>query len=376
MKKDVSELLTKAHRVVVKVGTSTLTHSNGKLNLFQVERLVREIADLKHRGLEMVLVTSGAIGAGMGRMGLTQRPKTMPEKQALAAIGQGILMHMYEKLFGEYGEVVAQILLTKDDITHRERYLNARNTLMTLLKMGAIPIINENDTVVVEEIKFGENDTLSALVAGLADADMLVLLSDIDGLYTDDPRKNPSAQLIQVVEEITPQIESLAGDSGSAMAKGGMRTKIQAAKIACTMGIPMMVANGAADSILRDIISGENRGTLFIPSSHRINAKKGWIAYASRTSGQIWLDEGAENAILEKGKSLLPSGITRVEGNFKRGDVVRVIGNRGEIARGIVNYCSEDIEKIKGCHSKAILNILGYKEDDEVIHRDNLTLRN
>ena len=376
MKKKGSELLNKASRIVVKVGTSTLTYPTGKLNLFQVERLVREIADLKHSGLEIVLVTSGAIGAGMGRMGLAQRPKTMPEKQALAAIGQGILMHMYEKLFAEYGEVVAQILLTKDDITHRERYLNARNTLMTLLKMGAVPIINENDTVVVEEIKFGENDTLSALVAGLVDADLLILLSDIDGLYTDDPRKNPSAQLIQVVEEITPQIESLAGDPGSAMGSGGMHTKIRAAKIVCAMGIPMMVANGAAENILRDIAAGENRGTLFIPRNHRINAKKGWIAYASKTSGEIWLDEGAQNAILEKGKSLLPSGITRVEGNFRRGDVVRVMGSTGEIARGIVNYCSEDIEKIKGCQSKAIINILGYKEDDEVIHRDNLTLRN
>lgn len=370
------ELLTKAHRIVVKVGTSTLTHSTGKLNLFRIERLVREIADLKHRGLEILLVTSGAVGAGMGRMGLSQKPNAMPEKQALAAIGQGILMHIYEKLFGEYSEVVAQVLLTRDDIIHRERYLNARNTLMALLKMGAVPVINENDTVVMEQIKFGENDTLSALVAGLVDADLLILLSDIDGLYTDDPRKNPAARLIEEVEEITPQIERLAGDPGSAMGSGGMHTKVQAAKIAGTMGILMMVANGSADNILKDIVDGKNRGTLFIPRDHRITARKGWIAYASKTSGELWLDDGAQDAIRGKGKSLLPSGITRVEGDFQRGDVVRVMGTMGEIARGIVNYRAEDIDKIKGCQSKSIYNILGYKEDDEVIHRDNLTLKN
>ncbi len=369
------ELLTRAHRVVVKVGTSTLTHATGKLDLFQIERLVRELADLKHQDLEVILVSSGAVGAGMGRMGLKQKPKAMPAKQALAAIGQGLLMHTYEKLFCEYGEVVAQVLLTKEDISNRGRYLNARNTLLTLVKQGAIPIINENDTVAVEEIKFGDNDTLAALVAGLVDADLLILLSDIEGLYTADPRKDAAAQLIRRVDEITPEIEALAGDTGTKLGSGGMTTKIQAAKISYSFGIPMIVTDGSRNNVLREIIGGDYPGTLFVPRDHRINSRKGWIAFASKTNGTLWLDQGAEKAIVEKGKSLLPSGILKVEGSFRRGCVVSLKGQSGELARGIVNYSSEDIEKIKGCQSKEILEILGYKDDDAVIHRDNLTLR-
>lgn len=370
----VNELLTKAHRVVIKVGTSTLTHSTGKLNLFQLEQLVNEIVDLKKQKLEVILVSSGAIGAGMGRMGLAERPKTMPEKQALAAIGQGILMHTYESLFGEQGEIVAQVLLTKDDVVHRERYLNARNTLLSLLRMGAIPIINENDTVVVEEIKFGENDTLSALVAGLIDADLLILLSDIDGLYTADPRKEASASLIPVVEEITSAIEGLAGEAGSKMASGGMATKINAARISTNCGIPMVVANGSSSGVLKDIIAGNNPGTLFLPRDHKINTRKGWIAYASKTHGSVWLDEGATGALVDKGKSLLPSGITKVEGDFQRGHVVSIKGKDGTIAKGIVNYSADELQKIKGRQCKEIQDILGYKEEDEAIHRDNLSL--
>lgn len=367
-------LLKRARRVVVKVGTSTLTHATGKLNFFSMEKLVREIADLKHRNLEVLLVTSGAIGAGMGKMGLSKKPGSMPEKQALAAIGQGLLMHSYEKLFNEYGLAVAQVLLTKDDINHRGRYLNARNTLVALLKMNVIPIINENDTVVYEEIKIGENDTLSALVAGLVDADLLIILSDIEGLFTSDPRVDPAATLIKRVEEITPEIENLAGVPGSKFGSGGMHTKIQAAKIACSSGIPMIVANGSGDYVIREIIEGKNPGTLFLPKEHRLSSRKGWIGFASKTSGAIYLDPGAEKAIVQNGKSLLPSGITSVEGNFERGENVSIFGKKGEIARGIVNYCSGDIKKIKGCQSKDIHNILGYSEDEEVIHRDNMTL--
>jgi glutamate 5-kinase len=368
------ELLTGADRLVVKVGTSSLTHPDGKLNLLQLEGLARELVNLKQQGREVVLVTSGAIGAGMGKMGLTERPKAMPEKQALAAIGQGILMHMYEKYFDEFGSVVAQVLLTRDDITHRERYLNARNTLLTLLRLGAIPIINENDTVTFEEIKFGENDTLAALVAGLIDADLLVMLSDIDGLYTADPRRDSSARLIPVVEEITSEVEDLAGGTGSTLGSGGMMTKINAAKIACSLGIPMVLVNGANNNVFRDIVAGVNPGTIFVPREQPMNSRKGWIAYASKTNGTIYLDYGAEKAIVEKGKSLLPSGIIKVEGTFTRGCAVSIVGSCGEIARGIVNYGSEDIEKIKGSQSKEIINILGYKDDDEVIHRDNLTI--
>ena len=370
----IDDLLHKAHRVVIKVGTSTLTHPNGKLNLFQLERLVKGIAELKNKKREVILVSSGAIGAGMGRLGLAERPKTMPEKQALAAIGQGILMHMYENLFSLEGETVAQILLTKDDVAHRERYLNARNTLSTLLKMGAIPIINENDTVVVEEIKIGENDTLSALVAGLIDADLLILLSDIDGLYTDDPRKNPDAKLIPIVEQITPEIGRLAKDAGSIMGSGGMTTKINAARISINYGIPMIVANGSTENVLRDVSTGKNPGTIFLPLKHKIRTRKGWIAYGSKTHGTLWLDEGAARALAEKGKSLLPSGIVRVEGNFQRGHVVSIIGEEKMIARGIVNYSAEELQKIKGRQCKEIADILGYKDEDEAIHRDNLSL--
>lgn len=368
-------LLKRVHRVVVKVGTSTLTHATGKLNFFSMEKLVRDIADLRHRNLEVVLVTSGAIGAGMGKMGLTEKPRSMPEKQALAAIGQGLLMHSYEKIFNEYGLAVAQVLLTKDDINHRERYLNARNTLVTLLRMKVVPIINENDTVVYEEIKIGENDTLSALVAGLVDADLLIILSDIEGLFTGDPRIDSAATLIKRVEEITPEIESLAGVPGSKFGSGGMHTKIQAAKIACSSGIPMIVANGSQEYVLREIIEGKNPGTLFLPKDHRLSTRKGWIGFASKTNGAIYLDTGAEKAIVQNGKSLLPSGVTAVQGDFERGEIVSIFGKRGEIARGIVNYNSENINKIKGCQSKEIQNILGYKEYEEVIHRDNMTLR-
>lgn len=362
-------------RIVVKVGTSTLTYATGKLNLDQLERLVRELADLRHRDIEVVLVSSGAVGAGMGKLGLRSKPRSIPEKQALAAIGQGILMQMYEKFFAEYGEIVAQVLLTREDITQRGRYLNARNTLLALLRLGVVPIINENDTVAYEEIKFGDNDTLAALVAGLVDADLLVLLSDIDGLYTADPRKDSSAQLIKTVEELTPEIVALAGNSGSRLGSGGMMTKIQAARIVSTSGIPMIVANGSQKGVLKEIVMGENPGTLFLPCDHRLNSRKAWIGYASKTSGAVTVDQGAEKALLEKGKSLLPSGITSVEGDFERGCVISIMGGSGEIARGIVNYSSAEIKQIMGCQSNEIVRILGQKDFDEVIHRDNLTLK-
>lgn len=367
--------LQKMRRMVVKVGTSTLTHSTGKLNLGQLERLVREFADIRNRGIEVILVSSGAVGAGMGRLGLKKKPQNIPEKQALAAVGQGILMQMYEKLFAEYGEVVAQILLTREDINQRDRYLNARNTLLTLLKLGVIPIINENDTVAFEEIKFGDNDTLAALVAGLVDADLLVLLTDIDGLYTADPRKDQTAQLLKEVHELAPEIMNLAGEAGSALGSGGMLTKIQAAEIIGNSGIPMIVANGMRQGVLKEIVMGENPGTLFLPSEHRLNSRKAWIGYASKACGAVYVDEGAEKALLEMGKSLLPSGIIDVEDDFERGSVVSVRGKSGEIARGIVNYGAAEIRKIMGRQSKEISKILGYKDFDEVIHRDNLTLR-
>ena len=368
-------LVADAQKIVVKVGTSTLTHSNGKLNLEQIERLVRQLSDLRNQGKDVVLVSSGAIGAGMGKLNLQERPKTIPEKQAVAAVGQGILLHIYEKIFAEYGQATAQLLLTKADLEHRQRFLNGRNTLLTLLRLGVIPIVNENDTVAFEEIKFGDNDTLAALVGTLIDADLVILLTDIDGLYNGDPRRQKDVQRISVVETIDAQIESLAGSVGSKFGSGGMATKVTAASIAVNAGIPLMIRHGADPHIIRKLTSGEDVGTLFVPIDMKPHLRKKWIAFGSHVGGRILVDEGAKEALLHKGKSLLPSGITAVEGNFSAGDVVEIADKDGrEFARGITNYSGLELNRIKGQKSKDICPILGYKDFDEVIHRDNLSL--
>ncbi len=367
--------LSHVQRLVIKVGTSSLTHKSGKLNLAQVERLVREAADLANQGLQVVLVTSGAVGAGMGKLGFKQKPRTMPEKQAAAAVGQGLLMHMYEKMFAEYGHVVAQVLLTRDDLADRRRFLNARNTLLTLLGYGVIPIVNENDTVAVDEMRVGDNDTLSALVAGLVDAELLVLLSDIDGLYTADPRVDPGARFIPVVHEITHELEGQAGGAGSSLGTGGMGTKLHAARIAISSGIPMVIANGSRDGVVRQVLSGTPPGTLFIPRDNRMHIKKKWIAFGSAVQGSLHVDAGAARALVQDGKSLLPIGLTGVEGAFGPGSVVNVLDPAGEVfARGIVNYGAEELRRIQGHNSTEIAALLGYKDYDEVIHRDNLVI--
>ena len=368
-------LVANAQKIVVKVGTSTLTHKNGKLNLEQIERLVRQLSDLRNQGKDVVLVSSGAIGAGMGKLNLEQRPKTIPEKQAVAAVGQGILLHIYEKIFSEYGQATAQLLLTKADLEHRQRFLNARNTLLTLLNLGVIPIVNENDTVAFEEIKFGDNDTLAALVGTLIDADLVILLTDIDGFYSGDPRKNKNAQRISVVETINEEIEGLAGNVGSKFGSGGMITKITAARIAVNAGIPLMIGHGAEENIIRKLTSGADVGTLFLPIEMKPHLRKCWIAFGSHIGGRIMVDDGAREALLHKGKSLLPSGIVAVEGDFSAGAVVQIVDSQGrEFARGITNYGWLELNKIKGQKSKDICPILGYKDYDEVIHRDNLSL--
>jgi len=360
-------------RVVVKVGTSTLTYPNGKLNLYRIEQLVREMADLHNRGLEVLLVSSGAIGVGANRMGLKKIPTTIPEKQALAAIGQGALMQLYEKIFAEYNQTVAQVLLTRGDFDERIRYLNATNALLTLLKMEVIPIINENDTVAVEEIKFGDNDTLSALVAGLVDADMLIILSDVNGLYDADPRSSENARLLSRVEEITPEMEASSHSRGSSFSSGGMYTKLKAAKICMAAGITMIIANSAEDDVIRRIITGEEVGTLFVPREGKMHARERWLAFGSLVQGYIEVDEGAATALTRKGRSLLASGITAVSGEFDRGSVVGVKSSDGqEIARGIVHYNAGEIRLIAGRKSSEIEQILGEKDYDEVIHRNNL----
>lgn len=358
----------------MKLGTSTITHPNGKLNYGLLEQIVRQLSDAANRGKEVIVVTSGAVGAGLSRLGMTERPKTIPEKQAAAAVGQGLLMQTYETLFSQYGHIVAQVLLTRGDITDRNRHLNARNTLVTLLKNGVIPIINENDTVSVDELRFGDNDRLAALVSGLVDADLLVLLSDVDGVYDADPRSSEHAQLIPLITDPTEWFD-VAGGPGSRFSSGGMATKLQAAHIAIQQGCAVIVANGSNPGVIYDILAGKTVGSLFVPEERRLDMRKRWIALFQTPQGELEVDAGASAAILGQGKSLLPIGVTAVRGNFQRGDLVQVFDASGqEIARGLVNYSSLQVEKIKGQPTEAIPGLLGQDLTDEVIHRDNLVI--
>lgn len=368
--------LIKAKRIVVKVGTSTLNYNTGKLNISRIEHLVRELSDLANQGREIILVSSGAVGAGLERMKKTQRPNSIPEKQALAAVGQGILMHIYEKLFAEYDQVVAQVLLTKENSRQYSQYINSRNALMALLSMGVIPIINENDAVAVDELKIGDNDTLSATVASLVDADILIILSDIDGLYTANPAKDPNAQLLSEVAHITPQIEQMAGGAGTAMGTGGMSTKIQAAKISMNSGCTMVIASGSEPNILRRLLAGECLGTLFPAKEIHLKQRKSWLAFGKQIAGDIIVDTGCEQAVLS-GSSLLAVGILAIAGKFAPGNTVRILSSSGrEIARGCVNYSSDILQKLKGLHSNEFKTVL--KTDtllyDEAIHRDNMVI--
>ena len=368
--------LTKAQRIVVKVGTSTLNYDTGKLNISRIEHLVRELSDLANQGKEIILVSSGAVGAGLERMKKTQRPNSIPEKQALAAVGQGILMHIYEKLFAEYDQIVAQVLLTKENSRQYSQYINSRNALMALLSMGVIPIINENDAVAVDELKIGDNDTLSATVATLIDADVLIILSDIDGLYTANPAKDKNAKLISEVKQITPEVEQIAGGAGSSMGTGGMSTKIKAAKIAINSGTTMVIASGSEQNVLRRLLSGEDMGTIFPAKESHLKQRKSWLAFGKQLAGDIVVDEGCEQAVLA-GSSLLAVGITHVAGEFQQGNTVRILSKSGrEIARGSVNYNADILAKLKGLHSTEFPSVLknNSPKPDEVIHRDNMVI--
>lgn len=358
--------------IVVKAGTNLLTSKDGTLDKTRVKSVVSDIVSLKKAGHTVALVTSGAIGAGMGRMKLKARPKTLKEKQALAAVGQPILMDAYHENFCALGETVAQVLLTRQDFDDRARYLNAKNTMLTLLELGVIPIINENDTVAVDEINFSGNDILAALVAAKISANVLVLLTDVDGLYKGEPGKG---DIVEVVEKITPDVEGYAtGKSGSGKGVGGMKTKIDAAKIAGAAGVTTVIANGMTAGILKKIASGDKAGTVFLPSKH-LEARKCWIAFGTKCRGRIFIDKGASGALLERGKSLLPSGITKVEGDFQSGDTVSIIGADGkEIARGMAAFSSEETDLIRGRKSTEISKVLGYDAAEEVIHRDNLVI--
>jgi glutamate 5-kinase len=345
------------------------------LKLGRIRKIVGEIANLKKKNYEVIIVTSGAIGMGSSRLHLEKKPSSMREKQAIAAIGQNLLMSVYEKLFRKYGFIVAQVLLTAEDLRDRRRYLNARNTLFTLLNYKVIPIVNENDTVAVEEIQFGDNDTLSALIASKVEADLLIVLSDIKGLYTADPRKDKKAKLIKVVEKITPRMESVSGKAGTLRGTGGMWTKIQAAKVATGSGVTMIVANGNRDRVITSLMEGEDVGTKFLPRKTKLSSRKRWIAFNLPLLGKIFVDEGAKRALVEKGKSLLPSGIVKVEGEFEIGDGVKILDSQEkEFGRGLVYYSSSEIERIAGKNTRDIEGILGHKDYDEVIHRDNLVV--
>ncbi|MFH1246115.1 MAG: glutamate 5-kinase [Candidatus Omnitrophota bacterium] len=366
-------------RIVVKVGTGILTSPNYLPNKAWIKKLTAQIAALiTDQNIQVILVTSGAIGAGMGLLGLSARPKLLPQQQAAAAIGQSQLMKIYNSFFKAHNLLTAQILLTNEDLSSRQRYLNAKNTLLTLLNYKVIPIINENDTVSVEEIKFGDNDRLSALVAALIQADLLIILSDVDGLYTGGIEKSKPGQkkaILPLVAEITPEIEKLATAGKSKAGTGGMISKIAAAKICGTTGLPCVIANGKTPGILDKILANKNIGTLFLPQEEQLAGKKRWIRFNTKVKGQIIVDEGAKEALSLKNKSLLPKGITAVQGSFAIGDTISILDQQGqEFARGLANYSSEELHKIKGQKSSQIEAVLGYKYYDEVIHRDNLVI--
>ncbi|MDD4722139.1 MAG: glutamate 5-kinase [Acidaminococcaceae bacterium] len=370
------EVLVRAKRIVVKVGTSTITYPNGKTNFSQIDRLARELSDLSNQGKEIILVTSGAIAVGVNRLGLSEKPKTIPGKQAAAAVGQGILMHVYEKLFAEYGQIVAQVLLTKIDAVDRHRYTNSRNTFQALLEQKVIPIVNENDVVALDELKIGDNDNMSALVAGIVDADVDIILSDVAGLYTANPQSNPDAKLLSEVTDITPEIEASAGGVGTKNAVGGMFTKLQAAKTAVSSGINLVIASGQEKNVITRILNGENVGTLFVSKENRLQFRKRWLAFGARIMGKIVVDDGCMYAIHKVGGcSILPAGIIQVEGCFDAGNTISVVDKAGhEIARGLTNYSFEELTQIKGANTSEIENIIGHKHFDEVIHRDNLVI--
>ncbi len=362
-------------RLVVKIGSNILAEAKEGLDMKRIASIACDISELHHTGYDVVLVSSGAIAAGMRKLGLKEKPRDIKLKQAAAAIGQSSLMRAYERSFGDYGKKVAQVLLTRDDFSDRKRYINSKNTLLTLLSYGIVPVINENDTVATDEIRFGDNDYLASLVASLIEAERLIILSDVDGLYTEDPRHSSKAKIIEYVEEITPELELKTGGAGSAVGTGGMYSKILAAKRAVNHGITVHIISGRKDGLLISLIKGKRYGTMFKPKKEKLSSRNGWIAYSSRSKGSLIIDEGAVNALIQGGKSLLPSGIISVEGRFDIGDAVYCLDSKGNrIAKGLINYSYLEIEKIKGRKTSEIEKVLGYKYSDEAIHRDNLVL--
>jgi len=369
------QYLSKARRVVLKLGSAVLTAADG-LNLPLIQRLVGELGSLISGEREFILVSSGAIAAGCRKLGLATRPSGIPQQQAVAAAGQSALMQTYEEAFAQFGLKVAQILLTHDDLEARSRFLNARNTLFTLLQWRVVPIINENDTVVTDELKFGDNDNLAALVCNLVGADLLVLLTDIDGLYDQDPRDHPDARLVPLVETFDAALEKAAGTRAGALGRGGMGSKLQAAKKAAAAGLPTLIANGLTPGILEKIFAGTEVGTLFLPQGQKLKSRQYWLAYNVTPQGAVLVDQGAFDALTRHHKSLLPAGIVEVFGAFGKGAPVQLVDPDGHpFAMGLTNYSAREINRIKGRQSQEIAQALGGpKGYDEVIHRDNLVI--
>ncbi len=372
---DRKSYLSKVKRVVIKIGSSVLTKENGEINEGVFNSIASEISKIKSKGIEIILVTSGAIAAGMKKLGIKHKPEDIVMKQAIAASGQSTLIGLYEKSFLKHKEGAAQVLLTHDGLSDRKRFLTARKTVLKLLKMGIIPIVNENDVVANEEIMFGDNDNLAALVTSLVEGDLLILLTNIDGLYNGDPNCGKKVQLLSLIKEVDGDIEKYAGKTYGNTTTGGMVTKIQAVKSAAAFGVPTIIANGLRPSNISKIFNGEDIGTFFLPAREKLTARKHWIAYALKPSGKILIDDGAKKAISKSGKSLLPSGIKKVEGDFGIGELVVCIDiNGNEIARGLVSYGSSEIDRVKGKKTSDLEKILGYKYSDEIINRDDMVV--
>ena len=366
--------LKKARRVVLKLGSSVITAKDG-LNMPLIQRLVGEIAALRQADRQVVMVSSGAVAAGLRKLGICIRPTGMPQMQAVAAAGQSSLMQTYEEAFAAHGLKVAQILLSHEDLAARRRFLNARNTLFTLLQWQVVPIINENDTVTTEELKFGDNDHLAALICNLVEADLLLLLTNTEGLYARDPREDPEAPLLTFLETTDSRLETAAGQRPNTLGTGGMASKLQAVKKAAAAGVPSLIANGLKPGVLGEIFNGQEVGTFFLPQTHRLSSRQYWLAYNVAPKGAILVDTGAREALIHRGRSLLPAGILEVFGGFRKGAPVSLLDPEGTtFAVGLSNYSSRDINRIKGKQTQEIAQSLGHKDYDEVIHRDNLVI--
>jgi glutamate 5-kinase len=369
------EVIARAHVVVIKVGTNVLADATGRLDRHRIQSLADQLQRVRAGGRKVVLVTSGAIGAGVGKLGLGKRPTDLSQLQACAAVGQSALMQLYQESLSPHGIHTAQILLTAGDFDNRARYLNTRNTIRTLFEYNALPIINENDTVSVAEIKFGDNDHLAAMVTNLLRAPLLVLLTNVDGLYSDDPRTNPDASLLAIVPNIDQSVTDLAATTTSSLGTGGMPSKLRAARLATAAGESVIMANGSVDGILDQVFAGESVGTLFLPHGQDVPAWKRWLGFTARTRGTLRVDAGAKRALIEQGKSLLPVGVIAVDGDFGKGDVVSIRDETGiEIARGLCNYSSEDASRLLGKNTEQIVNLLGSASYPELVHRDNLVV--